>query len=286
MRDYSKNLMKIADLTNGKTPYHGEGAKDAPVFLLVHGLSTSHEVWCEIAPLLQELGFQTLIYDLYGRGGSDAGHKRYDLNLYRQQIIELLEWENIHSPIHLLGYSMGGGIAADFAANYPLKVKSLHLLAPIGMKTHLKGYWSALKTPFIGAICERYAARALRADINLEAKSGCVPQLIHDAQLKSTYKAGYMRAIRLSMQHINFNDLSDIHHSLKKHPFPAQAIWAEKDAVIPLEGCEMMGNINPKMTMNIIKGASHSLAYTHSRAVIDALSQHLAHQNLTPDKRT
>jgi pimeloyl-ACP methyl ester carboxylesterase len=76
--------------------------------------------------------------DFFGRGYSDAPTDLpYDLRLYTTQILLALSssplpWTG-NAAFHLLGYSLGGAIAAAFAAYSPHLLRSLTLLCPGGL---------------------------------------------------------------------------------------------------------------------------------------------------------
>ena len=254
----------IAHGRHGEVFYERSGPENGPLLVLVHGLSTAHEVWSELLPKFHTAGFQTLIYDLYGRGGSEAGHKRYDLALYREQLDDLLTALDITTPFHLIGYSMGGGIVADFALAHSTQVASLHLVAPIGFGCNLAGLWRFVRLPVVGRFFEGLLAHQLKKTAHADLQTGAVPLAIGEAQAKAVRKKGYMPAIRLSMKHIDFNDLSEVHKRLSSIDLPVQAIWAEDDDVIPLSGLSRMAGLNPKIEMTRIENADHGLVFTHA----------------------
>lgn len=78
--------------------------------------------------------------DLFGRGYSAAPspeHYAYDAALYTSQIMMCLSsspisWNPRHS-FTVIGYSLGGAIAADFASHFPNLVRGLVLIAPGGL---------------------------------------------------------------------------------------------------------------------------------------------------------
>jgi len=87
--------------------------------------------------------------DLWGRGYSDSpADLEHDSRLYASQILlaitsSPLSWTGTSSGspsgFSLLGYSLGGGIAASFASYFPAMVNSLILVAPAGLirKKHM-----------------------------------------------------------------------------------------------------------------------------------------------------
>jgi pimeloyl-ACP methyl ester carboxylesterase len=78
--------------------------------------------------------------DLFGRGYSDAPsplYHKYDSSLYFSQILLCLQSSPIawsgHRSFTIIGYSLGGAIAADFASYFPYNVRGLVLVAPGGL---------------------------------------------------------------------------------------------------------------------------------------------------------
>lgn len=76
--------------------------------------------------------------DLFGRGYSDGvGDLPSDTRLFITQILLVLassplSWTGA-GAMSIIGYSLGGGIAVNFAATFPHLVQSLVLLAPAGL---------------------------------------------------------------------------------------------------------------------------------------------------------
>lgn len=92
----------------------------------------------DIANPLVEKGCRVMLFDLFGRGYSDApGDLPYDTRLFVSQILLVLAssplaWTG-NNAFSLIGYSLGGGIAVNFAATFPDMIESLILLSPAGV---------------------------------------------------------------------------------------------------------------------------------------------------------
>lgn len=106
--------------------------------LLVHGISTSCMTLTHLAHGLAATGCRVLLFDLFGRGYSDAvGDLPYDERLFVAQVLcalasSPLPWTG-DAALDVLGYSLGGGIAVSFAVAFPALVRTVVLLAPAGM---------------------------------------------------------------------------------------------------------------------------------------------------------
>ncbi|KAF5260567.1 hypothetical protein FOXYS1_8775, partial [Fusarium oxysporum] len=114
------------------------GPETGPKVVLIHGMSTCAMTLGPIAKALVSRGCRVLLFDLFGRGFSDGvGDLPYDIRLYTTQVLlalasSPLSWTGSNS-LRLIGYSLGGAIAASFAVDFPHMVSSLILLAPAGL---------------------------------------------------------------------------------------------------------------------------------------------------------
>jgi len=88
---------------------------------------------------LSKLGFQTLRWDLFGRGHSSAPNAIYSEQFFANQtyfLIQSLEDKNLISKnqkFHYFGHSLGGGIAVQYASQFPERIQTLMLMAPAGL---------------------------------------------------------------------------------------------------------------------------------------------------------
>ncbi len=98
---------------------HSNGLK----LVFLHGLMGSAANWRRIAPAFYDQ-FQVLTYDQRGHGGSfkpDSGYTPEDYALDLNSILDDLGWDKIV----LVGHSMGGRNALQFAQNYPQRLMAL-----------------------------------------------------------------------------------------------------------------------------------------------------------------
>jgi pimeloyl-ACP methyl ester carboxylesterase len=135
------------------------GPEDGPKVLLVHGITTPCIALGGLAHALVDRGCRVMLFDLYvsqylvvlelyltlknnrfGRGYSDCpADLPQDSRLFSTQILLTLasspiSWTGVESgKFSLVGYSLGGGIAAAFASYFPQLLSSLVLLAPAGL---------------------------------------------------------------------------------------------------------------------------------------------------------
>jgi pimeloyl-ACP methyl ester carboxylesterase len=103
-------------------------AGTGPPLLLLHGLGGSGRYWAGVGPLLAE--FRTIIApDLAGFGRSDKPRIDYTRDFHVGTIEALLTELQVDGGLDIAGHSMGGILAALFAARHPDRIESLAIVA-------------------------------------------------------------------------------------------------------------------------------------------------------------
>jgi len=126
---------RFTKLENGKVRYSITGEASDNLVVLMHGLTTSKDIYNDMTFDLTSKGFQVLSFDFYGRGESDYVPNVSSENLYVNQSIELIEKfipAGAKRNINLIGYSAGGSIASMVADKLD-NCASLILIASTGV---------------------------------------------------------------------------------------------------------------------------------------------------------
>ena len=105
--------------------YELEGEGKTIVF--VHGLSDSLVYWKVLSENLKK-DYQTLIYDLRGHGESTDDDRNTTIDVYQEDLYQLLNALNIEDAV-FIGLSLGGNVILDLAVNHPEKVKGLIVMS-------------------------------------------------------------------------------------------------------------------------------------------------------------
>lgn len=265
---------RFAKLSQGVTHYRWLGRSRGPVVVCVHGLTTPSPVWYAIAEGLSALGYRVLVYDLYGRGFSDAPRGAQTGDFFATQLRDLLDHQELEQDVTLLGYSMGGSIATYFTAGHPDRVRRLILLASGGAwlrETRLVEWSRTL--PVIGdwihaVLVTRLDRKALRRQLG---RAFDVTGIV-EVQLAEYESRGFVRSVLSSRRHMLAEQLEESHRAIGRADVPTVGIWAEKDEIIPLRSLGTMTQWNRAIRQEVIAGAGHDLGYTRADDVIDVLA--------------
>ncbi|MBI2761666.1 MAG: alpha/beta fold hydrolase [Chloroflexi bacterium] len=106
--------------------YEDTGGEGAPV-VLIHGHSVDLRMWPLQMLALREAGYRVVRYDVRGHGHTTAPGNGYTWPVYSADLHGLLDALSLPS-VHLAGFSMGGGIALQYALDHPERVASLTLI--------------------------------------------------------------------------------------------------------------------------------------------------------------
>ncbi|CEM02744.1 unnamed protein product [Vitrella brassicaformis CCMP3155] len=129
---------------HGTINYTLEGEEGAPLCVCIHGLNSSMGQYEDLAVHLIANGYRVLRFDLYGHGMSSTPKMTsYGPEVFVGQVGELLHKCGLgETRFSIIGFSMGGLIAALSALAYRDRIDGVVLLGPAGM---LRGKPSAIR---------------------------------------------------------------------------------------------------------------------------------------------
>ena len=257
---------RMVSLTQGETYMRWHGPARGPVIVAIHGLTTPSQVFDELAGRLAPLGYRVLSYDLYGRGLSDRVPGPQNTAFFLRQLDDLLTDQGLDQDVILMGYSMGGAIAAAFAAAQPHRVGRVILLAPAGITTAEPRFWHvARRIPVLGDwLAGTFGASVLTAEIPR-------PSPMEDVLRAELGRRGYLAAILSSRRHVLFQRQETAHRLLGREDVPVTAIWGGQDTVIPLRALGVLSQWNRNTRQEVVPDADHSLPWRHAQQVVDIL---------------
>ena len=207
-------------------------SKNAIPILFLHGFGASLQTWDTWAQALSD-EYRVISVDLPGFGltGEDPSGIYTD-----QRSVEVLEafLKELNIPkAVLVGNSMGGKFAWQFAARYPNQVSKLVLISPDGYASHGIEYGIKSEVPAIAQLYRYFFSKDFLA-MNLEP-AYANPSTLNDALVTRYYDLmlapGVRGAILARMQQTVLQDPVPFLASIQ---VPTLLIWGEKDAFIPI----------------------------------------------------
>jgi pimeloyl-ACP methyl ester carboxylesterase len=240
-------------------------AGDGPVVVLVHGIAGSSEQWDDAARLLSER-FTVVAPDLLGHGRSAKPRGDYSLGAYAVSIRDLLIALG-HRRATVVGHSLGGGIAMQFAYQFPIFCERLVLVSSggLGREVHpllraatLPG--SELVLPLIASARILAAGAAVGAFFErLGLKAG--PDLGEIARgYGSLVDAGARQAFIHSLRAVvdpGGQRVSATDRLYLAAEMPSLIVWGRRDPLIPVDHADIAHRAMPGSRLEVFEDSGH-----------------------------
>jgi pimeloyl-ACP methyl ester carboxylesterase len=130
-----------------------------PLLVLIHGITSSSATWDGVLPRLARR-YTVLAPDLLGHGHSDKLRGDYSVGAHANTIRDLLDARG-YVKASFVGHSLGGGVALQFAYQYPQRIDRLVLVAPGGFGREVSLLLRAASVPGSGPLLALAASRPI-----------------------------------------------------------------------------------------------------------------------------
>jgi pimeloyl-ACP methyl ester carboxylesterase len=241
-------------LSQGMTHYELSGPTDGKIVVLIHGASLSMWVWDRQVKPLQEAGFQVLRYDHYGRGLSDYPYLSYDRELYRNQLMELLDTLHINKKVSIICHSFGGLVTSYFAATHPEKINKLIFISPgVTIGKLLK---FVIQTPF-STLYVRSNLNGLDKSLEKRLMEQHIPLDPYESiYLDQVSNKGFEHSV-ISLFKDAIDNYLPYYNTIGTHKIPAIIIKGTKDEVLKEKHIQMAITAMPGSRYIPLEGVGH-----------------------------
>jgi pimeloyl-ACP methyl ester carboxylesterase len=236
-----------------------------PAILLIHGIGDSSDTWREvIAQLSRE--YTVIAPDLLGHGRSDKPRADYSVAAYANGMRDLISVLGVER-VTVVGHSLGGGVAMQFAYQYPDRCERLVLVSTGGVSHEVHPLLRLAAAPTLDFILPllslgptrhlgAYGLKLLestRTDLGRDA-----PHLarVFDALPDATARRAFVRTIRAVVdwrgQAITMLDRCYLTRGM-----PTLLVWGTRDAVLPFRHAHLAHAAMPGSKLVPFEGAGH-----------------------------
>jgi pimeloyl-ACP methyl ester carboxylesterase len=255
-----------------------------PALLLVHGLGCDHRTW---EPVLEQLSrhFTVIAPDLLGHGGSDKPRADYSVAGYANGMRDLLTVLGV-DKVTVVGHSLGGGVAMQFAYQFPEYTERLCLVAPGGMGSEVSTLLRAMSLPGTGLALGVLTARPLRlaGRLALGALSRTGLSRFRDAgELGDIVERLADGATRTAFQHVirgvvdwrgQIITVTDRGY-LTEH-VPMCVVWGAEDTTIPAHHAGVITEYAPAARVEVLPGSGHFPHRDHPERFVEIVREFVA----------
>jgi pimeloyl-ACP methyl ester carboxylesterase len=251
------------DLHGQRVTYRllGEG----PALVLIHGITSSSRTWRAVMHGLAE--HHTVIApDLLGHGRSGKPRGDYSLGAYASGVRDLLAVLGF-SKLTVVGHSLGGGIAMQFAYQFPERMERLVLVDSGGLGEEVSLALRAATLPgaefvlplLFGPVTRNVGRTAgrllgglgLRANANVRGLAEGLDSL-GDSDTRRAFVHTARSVIDPRGQRVDARDRLYLAEAV-----PTLLIWGAKDPIIPLAHGRRAHELMPNSRLEVFPGAGH-----------------------------
>ena len=233
------NQLKFLELHGDRVAYRDEGAGE--ILLLIHGMAGSSETWRSVIPQLSGR-FRVIAPDLLGHGESAKPRGDYSLGAFAVWLRDLLDELGV-SQTTLVGHSLGGGVAMQFAYQHPDYVKRLILISSGGLGPDvglvlrlLSAPGAELVLPVIAPAPVLAAGNKLRSwlrSVGVRSPRGAELWSAYSSLADRETRQSFLRTLR-SVVDYRGQAVSALNRLHLREELPVMAIWGERDGIIPV----------------------------------------------------
>ncbi len=238
----------------------GSPQAGAPVVLLLHGLGHwTDAAWGRLVPQLDPAA-RYVAFDLPGFGDSEKPALAYDLPFFRRVLDDAVAALGLER-FALVGHSLGGFLAADYAGRHPERVARLVLIAPAAFARTPRYLVYALASGLARWLFTRKPSRAFvtrtlrRSVVDPAALEPAVLErafaLSQDLALRQAFAGVYSGAIQA------FAQARTLHAGFARYAGPVFCAWGAHDRFIPVAALREVRRVYPHAQTLVLGHSGH-----------------------------
>jgi pimeloyl-ACP methyl ester carboxylesterase len=272
---------KFLELHGDQVAYREAGEGEA--LLLIHGMAGSSATWRSVIPQLSKK-YRVVAPDLLGHGESAKPRGDYSLGAFAVLLRDLLDELGI-TRATVVGQSLGGGVAMQFAYQHPDHCDRLVLISSGGLGPDVSWLLRILSAPGaelvlpvvapqpvltlgnkVGSWLRSAGIQSPRAGEMWNAYSS-----LSDAQTRQAF----LRTLRSVVDHRgqSVSALNKLHLTLD---LPTLLIWGANDGIIPVAHGYATHAALPGSRLEVLDGIGHFPHVEAPAAVVDILEDFIA----------
>ncbi|MFW9897987.1 MAG: alpha/beta fold hydrolase [Candidatus Thorarchaeota archaeon] len=274
----------FADVNGIKICYEIQG--DGEPVILIHGFAMYKEFWFAQIPELSKQ-FKLITIDNRSAGKSDHPIESYEMDAFVEDVKGLMDYLKIKRA-HIMGHSLGGMIAQNFALKYPDRLNKLVLIATLpkfpgdisGLEMYknsqLSDYKAKLKVPikaFYAKMKQRFTRQFFKLMVQDPKRNFhgifTTEDLIEYEKKGTSTPQDIINQTNAIAKHNTLNRLCEIKNK-------TLILTGEKDRLIPKSMGIKMSEELPNSTLKILTGG-HWFPLESAPEVNQAIIEFLSH---------
>ena len=252
-----------------------------PALLLLHGLGCDHTTWSRVIDAFAKR-YTVIAPDLLGHGRSDKPRADYSVGGYANGMRDLLTVLGVDRAT-VVGHSFGGGVAMQFAYQFPDRTERLVLVASGGLGPEVSPAVRAITTPgfhqLMGALTlpvVRHvgvgAMRALAATGHRPLRDLVEVAAVYDGFKDPRARAAIRHVVRAVVdwrgQIITMADRAYLTEGM-----PMCVVWGRNDQVIPVRHAGNAARFAPGVRVEVLPNCGHFPHRDHPERFVKSVNR-------------
>lgn len=252
MRKEAGVTIKSVNIPDFKIVYADGGAGD--VIIMLHGIGVDKDnSWLGFAKYCTP-NYRVIIPDIPGFGESSKPQDKNYSIMSQVERLHLFVKELKLTKFHLVGSSMGGAIAGNYAATYPEKIKTLGLFDIFGVITPTKSEYYSLLEKGINPLIVKDENDYDKYLEFVYLKPPQLPSFIKKHRAKERVRdASFMEKISVDL----LSDMFELESKLDKITAPSLIIWGDSDRLFHVSSVPVFEKGIKNSKSVIIKECGH-----------------------------
>jgi pimeloyl-ACP methyl ester carboxylesterase len=242
-------------------------AGSGPVILLIHGIGDNSTTWAAVQAKLAQR-FTVIAVDLLGHGQSDKPRADYSVAAYANGMRDLLSVLDIER-VTVIGHSLGGGVAMQFAYQFPQLVERLVLVGAGGVTKDVNIVLRLASLPMGGEALAllrlplmlpalQMAGRAFGLVFGSTGLGRDLPDVLRvladlpEPMASSAFTRTLRAVVDWRGQMVTMLDRCYLTESI-----PVQIIWGTHDVVVPISHARMAHAAMPGSRLEVFERSGH-----------------------------
>jgi pimeloyl-ACP methyl ester carboxylesterase len=240
-------------------------AGSGPALLLIHGIGDSSDTW---RPVVQQLAehYTVIAPDLLGHGRSEKPRADYSVAGFANGMRDLLSVLGV-DRVTVVGHSLGGGVAAQFAYQFPDRCERLVLVGSGGVGRTVSPLLRVAAVPGVEVVMPllglppvRFAGRLgaglLRLFDTALGRDAEEILAVFEALPNTEARMGILRTLRSSVDWQG-QVITMVDRAYLAEGVPTLIVWGRRDAIIPLGHGRLIHAVMPGSEFEVFDEAGH-----------------------------
>ncbi|HUR51837.1 MAG TPA: alpha/beta fold hydrolase [Mycobacteriales bacterium] len=256
----------------------------APVLWLIHGIGDSSRTWEPVLPLLA--AHHTVVApDLLGHGASDKPRADYSIGGFANGVRDLQVVLGVESAT-IVGHSLGGGVAMQFAYQFPERVERMVLVSSGGLGAEVNPLLRGAAIPgasyVIAATAQPRVQRAMVGIGRRLARLGLLDTndvedvaIIWEGLRDEATRKAFLRTLRAVID-VRGQAVTSHDRLYLAADVPVMLIWGDRDPIVPVSHAALAAEALPHARLSIVPRSGHMPHRSEPEAFAAAVREFVA----------